>query len=55
MFGDGFTFSVCWQHWIGPVLHWLTAVTVDAGAVTVIVSVGLVGMAAARKDKENRT
>ena len=48
------TLSTCWQRWIGPVLHWLTVVTVGAGAVTVTVTVGFVGMAAARNDAENK-
>ena len=46
----------CWQHWMEPVLHWLTVVTVGAGAVTVTVTVGgLFGMAAARKGAINKT
>ena len=38
------------QHWMDPVLHWLTVVTVGAGAVTVTVTVGGTphGVAAAR-------
>ena len=48
------TWRVCWQHWILPVLHWLTVtVSVEAGAVTVTVTVGLV--AAARTVKNAKT
>ena len=46
----GLTLKVWSQHWIGPVLHWLTVVTVGAGAVTVTVTVGVTpqGVATAR-------
>ena len=43
------------QHWMDPVLHWLTVVTVGAGAVTVTVTVGLLGMATARRARVDTT
>lgn len=42
------------QHEIEPVLHWLTSVTVDAGAVAVTVTVGAPqGVATARRESES--
>ena len=49
------------QHWMDPVLHSLTVVTVGAGAVTVTVTVGVVvvgtphGVATARRETEKKT
>ena len=43
------------QHWMDPVLHSLTVVTVGAGAVTVTVTVGLLGMATARRARVDTT
>lgn len=45
------------QHEMDPVLHWLTVVTVGAGAVTVTVTVGgePQGVATARRAKVART